>query len=202
MLVRSSEIALPDHERDEPLKAYASSGSNHSLLDQVGAQFDDTIGPLWGHDVNIHFPTAGTWSSYQFLDWIVRKIGPCEMFLTSWTISEKAVKTILKLSGEGFCQSIKILLDGRVRTMCPQAYQMAKANFPEIKLMKIHAKLIVLRNEDWHVSVSSSANLGRNPSVEKYVICTDKKVVEGDTEWISAELENARPFYGNEHETE
>lgn len=199
MLISSKEIAQPDLDRDEPLEPYTSSGTNRHILDQVGAQFDDNIGPHLVPDVNIHFPTAGTWSSYQLLDWLVRKIGACEVYLTSWTISEKAVKAILNLNDEGYCKSIKILLDERIQTMCPQAHQLVKNNIADIKLMKIHAKLMVLMNEDWSVSVSSSANLGRNPSVEKYVICTDPVIARGDVAWITKELKNRRPFYSNEH---
>lgn len=196
MLISGADIDIPDNESDELLKAYTSSGKSVFVRDVVGASFDETIGPRMANNVNIHFPTAGTWSSYQLLDWLVRKIGVCEVYLTSWTISERAVKAILKLDEEGYCSKIRILLDERIRTMCPQAHQMVKANIAEIKLMKIHAKLIVLRNENWHVSVSSSANLGRNPSTEKYVICTDQNVVDGDIDWITEELDQRRPFYG------
>ena len=67
----------------------------------------------------------------------------------------------------------------------------------DIKAAKCHAKVTVIQNETWGISIVSSANYTRNPRIEAGVICNSKEIAEFHKNWIVNELNNTSDFERN-----
>ena len=65
-----------------------------------------------------------------------------------------------------------------------RAFQFAQGITTSVKLAKCHAKVTVLENEHWSVTIVSSANMTNNPRIEAGVICTDLAAAEFHKKWI------------------
>ena len=57
-----------------------------------------------------------------------------------------------------------------------------------------HAKAAVLINDDFAVSIATSANLTNNPRIEVYVIVDDPDIAEFHKTWIEKGLERGDNF--------
>lgn len=193
MLLNSKDLMKIETEPDNEIAPYRTSGSNRFGMGTIGRELRDIIGDLQQNE-SIHIPTRGVWSNHNLLDYVLQQTGPARVWLTSWTISEIAVRTLLQLIDSGTIVEVNCLFDERIKVQCPQAYQLVDKSGVMLKLTKIHAKSIVVLNDEWGVSVTTSANFTRNPRIEKYVVCTDRQIAEKDKEWIQQEIDNGRPF--------
>ena len=195
MLIKKSDIPQFTEESDKSSfsPAIRVEGGNRMFLSKKNSPLDEQIGEIRQNET-LHIPTRGTWSSPHLIDHILRQIGPSECYLTSWSVKEQAIRILLGLLDSKQITSLHCLFDERIRVQCPQAHQLAMHNMTRIKLTKIHAKVVVLRNANWGVSIVTSANLTRNPRIERFVVSTHKEVAEYDRAWIDAELQNGTPF--------
>lgn len=79
---------------------------------------------------------------------------------------------------QGMIRTLRCLFGDRVPVMSPNAWQVARFNFDELKLSKCHAKVQVIRNVDWGVVIMGSANFTINPRWEAGVVCCDKGIAD------------------------
>lgn len=192
MLFSSEDI---ESTKEEQLKPSAASAKvvNRFALGKSNDLLPDLI-PSLEKDTAIHLPSFGNWSFNHLLAHCLSLTGTAKVYLTSWTISEQPVKEILQLLDGGVIEDLYCLLDSRVKQQCPNAYQIAQHRFANLKLCHIHAKIAVIVNDEWQLTINSSANLSRNPKIEAYVVTESKVIAEHHREWILQQLNNAYPF--------
>jgi hypothetical protein len=140
--------------------------------------------PKLEHDTVTHYATGGRWSMHEVILHILELIGPAKMYLTTWTVTEDPMRALFQGINSGMVTELYCVLDYRIEKRKAEAFQLAKVNASKIKLTKCHAKVTVLQNEEWSVSIVSSANLSANPRIEAGVICTDKASAEFHKGWI------------------
>lgn len=140
------------------------------------------------------FVTAGRWSMHQLLEYVLRMIGPCRLWMTTWTITEEPMRALLSLMREGLILELNAVLDYRIEKRKPEAFQLASSIITNIKLTKCHAKVAVLRNEHWDVTILSSANFSNNPRIEVGTIFTDRGSAEFHSAWIDEVIAGKEVF--------
>jgi hypothetical protein len=193
MLFHRSDIRI-ETEPDGPTQPTGAAvpGAVRFALGRKRADLDALIGDL-RPDEHIHIPSLGSWSMHDVLAFLLRRTGPADVWITSWTITEEPVRLLLEQLQTGSIRSLKALFSERVEAMNPAAHQLARFNL-QVKLTKIHAKSIVLLNDAWGITVGGSANFTRNPRIEKYIICTHRAIAEYERDWIEAVMADADPF--------
>lgn len=140
------------------------------------------------------FVTAGRWSLHQLLEYILRKTGPCKLWMTTWTITEEPMRILLSLIREGLILELNAVLDYRIERRKPEAFQLASSIMTNIKLTKCHAKVVVLKNDQWNVTILSSANFSKNPRIEVGTIFTDQESAQFHSEWIDQVIQGKEVF--------
>jgi hypothetical protein len=202
MLIRSDKIVqkndLPnsgkmDNWQDNP-QALVLKGKN------VQARFDFTKSklkslfpdPSMGEVVLL--TSYVSWSFHDLIDYLIDITGPATCYLTSWAVSENPARLLLHLLNSGKALELNCLFDQRIKSQCPQAFQIIERNLTRIGLVNIHAKSFVAINENWAVSVTSTANLTNKKRIEKYVVCFDFKAAEMDAAWIMDCINNANEY--------
>jgi hypothetical protein len=140
------------------------------------------------------FATAGRWSLHQLLEYLLRKIGPCRLWMTTWTITEEPMRVLLSLIREGLILELNAVLDYRIERRKPEAFQLASSIMTNIRLTKCHAKVVVLKNEDWNVTILTSANFSKNPRIEVGTIFTDKGSADFHSAWIDEVIAGKEVF--------
>jgi hypothetical protein len=130
-----------------------------------------------------HFVTSGRWSMHDLLIFVLHHVGPSDVLVATWSISELAMRQILKYHEKRLIKSISFLLDPRVKVRNPKPLQLLSANFPH-RLFRCHAKVTLIKSEEHYISIVSSANMTSNPRIERGVIIPDKQVYEFDYKWL------------------
>jgi len=131
----------------------------------------------------IHFVTEGKWSSHELLSKLLEITGPASVRISTYSMTEDPTRMLVNYLSTGFITDLKVVSDKRFKSNQGPAHQLASANFP-IVLTDVHAKVIVLRNDHWNVTVVGSANFTRNKRKESGVIIEDEKIAEFHFKWI------------------
>ena len=194
-LVKPSDIQ-PPKRKDES----EDSGPSASVMtsDQIAAAFSGTpLEILKKHigDIDLtkatHYVTSGRWSMDDLMIYILLQLGPSAVLIATWSISEIAMRQILKHRDSGLIKSMSFLLDPRVKVRNPAPLQLLSANFPYRLFPKgCHAKVTLIRSDDHYISIVSSANMTRNPRIERGVIFPFKEIYEFDYKWINESINN------------
>jgi hypothetical protein len=169
------------------------TGKSKVIVAKEASQLQDLIGEL-EPECNYHFSTAGAWSLHDMIALTCQKIGASRLFLSTWTITEEPMRTLFQLIQEGRITELNCLFDYRIEKRKAEAFQLAKVNAARVKLTKVHAKVAVLLNDQWGVSIIGSANLTKNPRIEAGVLSTCRAVAEFHSSWINQEITHGDTF--------
>lgn len=180
-------------KEDSAQPTFRSSLSTRQQIGKSLLSLQSTIGEL-RHDESIQFATGGRWSLHHLLEYLLLKTGPAKVWMTTWTITEEPMRALLDLIKQGLITELNAVLDYRIERRKPEAFQLASNIISRIKLTKCHAKVLVVRNEVWAVTVLGSANFSKNPRIEAGVIFTDRKSAEFHARWIDDLIEGKEVF--------
>lgn len=139
----------------------------------------------------INFWTDGRIAMHDILNYILRQVGPCKVVACTWAISEDSVNDILYRIKNGLITDFRLWIDPRVKVRNPGPLQIAQANFPVI-ISPVHAKVCLLENENWKVSISGSLNFTSNPQPERCIIQCIDSVYNTDKKLIDYEFDKER----------
>jgi hypothetical protein len=145
-------------------------------------------------DQSYHYSTAGAWSLHDMIALLSEKIGTAKLYLSTWTITEEPMRVLFQLIEKGYISELNCLFDYRIEKQKAEAFQLAKVNASRVKLVKIHAKVAVLINEEWAITILGSANLTKNPRIEAGVISSSRVAAEFHAGWIINEIEHGNTF--------
>ncbi|WP_231424016.1 phospholipase D-like domain-containing protein [Pedobacter sp. Leaf250] len=153
-----------------------------------------TISPLienLNDGQSIYFMTDGAWSNIDIISKLLPLIGRCSIDFCTWSISTDAIRKFTEWQEKGLIAELNVLLDQGIRNRKPEIYQQATAAFKSLSLLKCHAKVCVLQNENYSFCIIGSANFTNNPRKEAGLIIRHKNIADQNINWIRKEIENA-----------
>jgi hypothetical protein len=138
---------------------------------------------------SIHYATAARWHLHDVLVWALGKTGKADLYFCTYAIKETQARLISNMHNDGLIGAVSALIDYRVSVHDANVVQLLQG-FAEVGKMRTHAKLIVLRNDEWGVTVAGSANLTQNTSADIGVITCDMGVADYRIDWIKQNIKN------------
>ena len=126
-----------------------------------------------------HFWSFGRFAQHDLLFYLLKQIGPSNVDVATWSICTEAIERITRMKNDGRINNIRFVLDPRVKVRNPLPLQILIKNFPYI-LTPCHAKVTLIYNDDWKISVVTSQNMTKNPRIERGYISTTPDVFEFD----------------------
>jgi len=133
------------------------------------------------------FYSYGRFSMHDIIIYLLKQIGPCNILCGTWSIAQESINQLVRLKNRNEILSLCFVLDPRVKVTKAKPLQMIMANFPFV-FSPWHAKVTVMENEIWNVSIVSSQNMTKNPKIERGCIFTDKETFEFDKNVLLNEL--------------
>ena len=127
----------------------------------------------------INFWTFGRYAMHHVLKHILQQIGHADIIACTWAISKPAVEDILFLDKKGYVDSFKLWIDPRVKVRNPEPLSMLKLKYP-IAISPVHAKVTLISNSQWKISIFGSLNFTTSPQPERGCICTIPSVYDAD----------------------
>ena len=173
--------------------AHKTNGKKKRVVGKENSICKDVIGKLEQNTI-LQFVTKGEWSTHDLLFHILNQVGASEVTIATWSVSSPVVAQIANLLETGLITQLNGLFDWRMKVRCPEAEQFMKFNCAKIRLINCHAKVTVIKNKDWNITIVGSANLTNNPRIESGVIFTDKETADFNLEWMNGELKNGKHF--------
>lgn len=175
----------------------SASGVSVFKIGKANAKLQDVFGAI-AQDQVIPYVSLGDWSTHDLLFFLLEQTGPARVWFTTWAISEYAIRQLYQFVEHGMILQLKGIFDYRNGVRKPAELQFLQQITTEIKPAKCHAKVTVIENDDWGISIVGSANFTRNPRIEAGVLFTCRKVAEFEKNWIERELSSKSVFDGSE----
>lgn len=138
-------------------------------MQNYSKKIDDAISKFKGSEV-IPIASDGEWSMHQLLEYLLGISGPAKVWISSFSVTEVAIRTFLNLHDSGLLQELHCLFDFTVKRHKVGLLFFANNVSTEIAIDKCHAKLILIQNENFTITVVGSANFNINDKKEVAVI--------------------------------
>jgi len=192
MLVKSKDIvpaAAPILERDSEDIGLKKEQSLPSFIADAEKSLTKAIGQLENGREH-HFYSWGNFNLVRLISYLIKQTGPAHVFMTSYSFSQKSIEQLQNKISKGEILSFRVILDNRVRVMSPKPFQMIAASF-DYRCISVHAKVALLWNDAWKISIVTSQNATDNPKLERGTIFTDEQVFNFDLKVLENEFKRA-----------
>lgn len=187
------KVTNPDFETATD-ESFAKTAAGGSLFNAASIkQFKKKLEKL-EQNYHYHFPTGGQWSMHELITYLLSISGPADIWKCTWAISEDVVRAFMDLQEKKVILSMNCIFDYKVTDQKSKAFHLAETNFTSVTLAHCHAKVTVIKNDKWAISVFGSANDTRNPRIERCCICTVKEIAEDDIAWMQALMRKEKIF--------
>ena len=134
-----------------------------------------------------HYYSYGNFNLVRLLIHLLKQTGPANLFMTSYSFSQTSIEQLLNHRQKGNILSFRVIVDNRVKTMSPIPFQMLSTAF-DYRCSSIHAKVALVWNENWNLSVITSQNATDNPKLERGAIFTDIETFNFDKNALENEF--------------
>ena len=130
--------------------------------------------------------SKGQFSLIDLVEHVISEVGPCEMDISTWTAADADAARVIELVKSRDVLKMRWLIDRVVLTRQPKLVGQIIESFTKdaIRLIRTHAKFILLRNDDWKIAIVTSMNLNSNPRFESFQMSTDGSLCEFFTRFV------------------
>lgn len=138
-----------------------------------------------------HFYSDGAFNLVQLVTYILKQTGPAHVFLTTYSIAEDSINVLKRKVEHGEILSARFIVDNRVRSMSAKNFDLLAGSFAGCyRCRALHAKVALVYNEDWHITLIGSQNATRNPKLERGIIHTDVNIFNFDKKILEHEFDS------------
>lgn len=123
----------------------------------------------------------------DILQWVLDQTGPASVKMASFSISEEFLRRLFFIEKSGLIKDIDIILDFKATNKTLILWPFIAQTVKNCYLASSHAKILLVGNEDWSVSVVMSQNLTRGNRFESGFISTSPEVfstLSGQVEYV------------------
>lgn len=130
---------------------------------------------------------------FDTIETILKEVGPCQMIITSFSISEEFIRKIYRFKEAGRILAASVVIDHKASAKVSKLLNFAGNVFEAVYLGSNHSKVVLLWNENSHsqVAIITSQNLTRGNRQESTVITTDLQVYLDLAQDVAAITDNA-----------
>ncbi len=133
---------------------------------------------------NIFWVSDGKWSMHELLLELLNITGAGDVFISSYAMSETPARILTQLKNSGIIKTLHCVLDNRVDVRSAGSHQLMMAMCNRLVLVKTHAKVTVIVNDQWKLAVIGSANYTENERYEAGVITLNNDAVDLQLRWM------------------
>lgn len=190
MLVGCNDIIKEEHPRNKNLNSCDVPGLSH-VNEMLGESLrsPSELGQLT-QSVNKHFYSNGAFNLIQLVLYVLRQTGPAHLFICTYSISTDSIATLVRYREQGDILDVRFLIDNRVRTISPKPFDYLITSFPDAyRCCALHAKVALIWNRGWKISIVGSQNATHNPKLERGIIHTQESVFDFDLRVLQDEFD-------------
>jgi hypothetical protein len=164
--------------KQQPETLLAKADASIEFVSDMDISLTKAIG-LINPGINTHFYSFGNFNLVRLIMYLLKQTGPVHLFMTSYSFSNKSIQQLQNHIENDKLLSFQLLIDNRVRSISPKPFQMIASCF-NYRCTSVHAKIALLWNDNWKISIVTSQNATDNPKMERGIIFTDPAVFDFD----------------------
>ena len=130
------------------------------------------------------FFTKNSWTVVDLVLHILKQTGKANVYAATWAIKDYPARKLIAAKEMMMIDELHFKLDHRNESINSEVYHYLVKNANSVVLAHCHAKLTIIQNEKWSVSICGSANYSANPRAEAGVVICDKICADKSIEWI------------------
>ena len=189
MLASCNDLSKPDVQVRDKLACLDSPVNSDEAVANILRRPSELGELIQGK--NKHFYSSGAFNLIQLILYILNQTGPAQVFLSTYSIGMDSIATLIRKKDTGTIKDIRFLIDNRVRSISPKPFDYLLTSFPgAYRCCALHAKVALIWNEQWSISVVGSQNATHNPKIERGIIHTDKTIFDFDLKVLEDEFNN------------
>jgi hypothetical protein len=179
----AAEVATDDKQQPEVI---VSESLLNAFADDKSKTLIKSIGELQNGKTT-HYYSYGNFNLVRLIAHLLKQTGPASIFMTSYSFSQASIEQLLNYRQKGLITSFRIIVDNRVKTMSPIPFQMLSTAF-DYRCSSIHAKVALIWNDTWNITIVTSQNATDNPKMERGTIFTDIETFNFDKNALENEF--------------
>ena len=182
---QATEAKTENLKGNREAESLFQAGEPTHLLADPDRALSKTIGQLSRVGAT-HYYSWGNYNLVRLITYLLHQTGSAHVFMTSYSFSQKSIESLKNKLDRGDILSFRVIVDNRVKTMSPIPFQMLMNTF-NYRCTSIHAKVALIWNDDWKISIVTSQNATDNPKLERGIIFTDPAVFHFDLKILEHE---------------
>jgi hypothetical protein len=177
-IVPVQKTVVKKNIRHPPDTLLAATNQTTEFVSDMDISLTKAIG-LIKPGINTHFYSFGNFNLVRLIMYLLKQTGPAHLFMTSYSFSNKSIQQLQNHIENDKLLSFQLLIDNRVRSISPKPFQMIASCF-NYRCTSVHAKIALLWNDNWKISIVTSQNATDNPKMERGIIFTDPAIFDFD----------------------
>lgn len=137
--------------------------------------------------------TRGDFSLIDLIHSILKKIGKSKVICCTWSAGIKDANQVKWMLNSGLIESFTLVTDHSYVTR-QKKYALAIEDLfgsENIRTSEIHAKFVLIKNDDWSLAIRTSMNLNANRTCETFEIDDDVEVFNFYRNFIDETFKNS-----------
>jgi hypothetical protein len=170
-----------------PVSMVQENSSGTAFIADADQSLTNAIGQLQ-NGLSTHYYSWGNFNLVRLICYLLKQTGSAHAFMTSYSISQKSIEQLMHRMERQELLSFRVIIDNRVKTMSPLPFQMLISSF-DYRCTSIHAKVALIWNDLWKITILTSQNATDNPKLERGTIFTDPSVFDFDLNILEHEFQ-------------
>lgn len=175
------------NSKAEPVALCLENAETAAFVADSDQSLTKAIGQLQNGKTT-HFYSWGNFNLVRLIIYILKQTGPAHAFMTSYSFSQKSIEQLKRKLEKQELFSFRVIIDNRVKSMSPIPFQMLMNSF-DYRCTSIHAKIALIWNDSWTITILTSQNATDNPKLERGTIFTDASVFNFDLNILEHEFQ-------------
>ena len=136
----------------------------------------------------------GEWAIHEVLPILLQRIGPCEVKIATFSVSEDSLRPLFFQVDGGMISRLTMLLDTTVKRHKLDMLLFAMNITPNIRIDSNHSKILLLQNETNAFGIVGSANMNQPKRIEAGFYFTAGKHFDFFNEQFDKYFNEAMPY--------
>lgn len=138
--------------------------------------------------------TLGQFSLIDMIYSVLRKTGPADLYIATWSAGIKDAHQVRWMLDTNLIRGVRLLTDHSYVNRQPKYAVSIEELFGKanIRTSEMHAKFVVIKNEEFSVTILSSMNLNANRTCECFSLHENAEITEFHLDFITHHFANLR----------
>jgi hypothetical protein len=136
--------------------------------------------------------TMGDFSLIDLIHAIIKKIGKSKIICCTWSAGIKDSNQVKWMLNSGLIDTFTLVTDHSYVTR-QKKYALAIEDLfgkENIRTSEIHAKFVLIQNDEWNIAIRTSMNLNANKTCETFEIDDDPKIYNFYANFVKETFKN------------